>query len=82
MMTTYTIRINDNMTLGRSLLSYLKTLSRTSDYVDIVKPKTYKMLPAVTLTDEEMERIEEAKRSGIRSDIENLQAYLKSQYEG
>ena len=33
------------------------------------------------LTDEELRRIDEARKSGIRSDIENLQAYLKSQYE-
>ena len=32
-------------------------------------------------TDEELRRIDEARHSGIRTDIENLQAYLKSQYE-
>ena len=32
------------------------------------------------LTDEEFIRIEKARKSGIRTDIENLQAYLKSQY--
>ena len=32
-------------------------------------------------TDEELRRIDEARKSGIRTDIENLQAYLKSQYE-
>jgi hypothetical protein len=32
-------------------------------------------------TDEELRRIDEARNSGIRTDIENLQAYLKSQYE-
>jgi len=78
-MTTYTVRINDNITLGKGLLNYLKTLSRTSDYVDIIKPKTYKMLPAETLTDEEMKRIEEAKKSGIRTDIDELLKYIDSQ---
>jgi len=78
-MTAYTVHINDNITLGRGLLDYLKTLSKTSDYVRIVKPKTYKMLPAETLTDEEIIAIEEAKQSGIRTDIDNLKAYLKSQ---
>ena len=34
----------------------------------------------ITLTEEEMERVKKAEQSGIRSDIENLQAYLKSQY--
>ena len=33
-------------------------------------------------TPEEIIAIEEARKSGIRSDIENLQAYLRSQYEG
>ena len=78
-MTTYTVRINDSIMLGKGLLNYLKTLSRTSDYVKIVKPKTYKMLPAETLTDEEIKRIEEAKKSGIRTNIDTLKAYLKSQ---
>ena len=32
-------------------------------------------------TDEELRRIDEARKSGIHTDIENLQAYLKSQYE-
>jgi hypothetical protein len=32
-------------------------------------------------TDEELMRIDEARRSGIRTDIDELQAYLKSQYE-
>ena len=43
------------------------------------KPKTYKMLPAETLTDEEIQRIEEAKRSGIRTDIDELLKYIDSQ---
>ena len=34
----------------------------------------------VTLTEAELERVKKAEQSGIRSDIENLQAYLKSQY--
>jgi hypothetical protein len=35
----------------------------------------------VTLTEAEMKRVKKAEQSGIRSDIERLQAYLKSQYE-
>ena len=34
----------------------------------------------VTLTEAELRRVKKAEQSGIRSDIENLQAYLKSQY--
>ena len=33
------------------------------------------------LTDNEIRRIEKSKKSGICTDIDNLQAYLKSQYE-
>ena len=78
-MTTYTVHINDSIMLGKGLLDYLKMLSKTSDYVKIVKPKTYKMLPPETLTDEELIAIKEAKESGIRTDIDSLKAYLKSQ---
>jgi hypothetical protein len=47
---------------------------------EISEPEKYPFLPPVTLTDEEMERIERSMASGVRTDIENLQAYLKSQY--
>ena len=77
-MTTYTVQINDSIMLGRGLLDYLKTLSKTSDYVRIVKPKTYKMLPAETLTDEEMKRIEESMQSGILYDVDKLKEKLRS----
>jgi len=75
-----TIRINESMTLGKSLLDYLKSL-RGFDYIEFVKPKpkTYKFLPAETLTDEEIERIKKAEQSGICTDIGELKAYLKSQ---
>ena len=82
-MVTYTIRINDSVTLGKGFLGYLKTLCETN-YVEIVKPRTrkprtYKMLPPITLTDEEMQRIEDAEKSGIHTDIESLKSYLESQ---
>jgi hypothetical protein len=32
------------------------------------------------LTDEELRRIDESRKSGICTDIDRLQAYLKSQY--
>ena len=62
--------------LGKSLLDYLKSLSKTSDFVEIVKPKTYKMLPAETLTDEEMKRIEESRNSGVAS-LDELKKFLR-----
>ena len=34
----------------------------------------------ITLTEAEMKRVKKAEQSGIRSDIETLQAYLKSRY--
>ena len=35
-MTSYVVTVNENMMLGKSLMDYLKSLSKTSDYVDIV----------------------------------------------
>lgn len=76
-MQTCTLRINDSMMLGRSLLDYLKSLSNV-DYVEFVKPKpkTYKFLPAETLTDEEILRIEKSKQSGVAS-LDDLKKFLR-----
>jgi hypothetical protein len=38
-MSNYVISINERMTAGRVLLDYLKSLSKTSNYVDIIEPK-------------------------------------------
>jgi len=46
-----------------------------SDY----KTEKYSFLPPITLTDEEMESIEQSRQSGICTDISELKSYIKSQ---
>jgi hypothetical protein len=38
-MSNYVVSINERMTAGRVFLDYLKSLSKTSNYVDIVVPE-------------------------------------------
>ena len=38
-MTSYVLKINERLMPGKTLLNYLKSLSKTSDYVDIVPEK-------------------------------------------
>jgi hypothetical protein len=45
------------------------------------KTRGVKIDDEALLTDDEIIAIEEARRSGIRTDIESLQTYLRSQYE-
>ena len=39
-MTSYILRVNEGMILGKTLMSYLENLSKMSDYVDIVPQTT------------------------------------------
>ena len=41
-MSNYVISINERMSAGKVLLNYLKSLSMTSNYVDIVVPEKKK----------------------------------------
>ena len=41
-MSSYTLRIDEQIMLGRSLLDYLRTLSKTSCYVEILPQKEEK----------------------------------------
>ena len=41
-MSNYVVSINERMTLGKAFLDYLKILSKTSDYVDIILPENEK----------------------------------------
>jgi hypothetical protein len=38
-MSNYIVSINERMASGRVFLDFLKSLSKTSDYVDIILPK-------------------------------------------
>ena len=81
-MTSYVLTVNEQMQVGRNLLNYLKSLSKTSDYVNFVPQKEYRLMEPVTLTKEEMELVEKSLKSGIcTTDISELQNHLKSVYE-
>ena len=43
-MSSYVITVNERMRLGKTFLSYLKTLSMTSDYVNIIAHRDSKMV--------------------------------------
>jgi len=38
-MSNYVLRVNENMILGKSLMDFLKSLSKTSDYVEVMPQK-------------------------------------------
>ena len=80
-MKTCTLKIDDSTNLGKNFLDFLKSLSHAHDFVELIEPKseTYEFLPAETLTDEEIHRIEKSKQSGICTDVEALKASLNSQ---
>ena len=42
-MTSYVLTVDEKIMPGKSLLNYLKSLSKTSDYVDVVPQKEYQM---------------------------------------
>jgi len=73
-MTSYVVRVNEGIMLGRSLMNYLKTLSKTSDYLYVMKPKEDESY----FTKEDFERVEDSKKSGICDDITELENLLKS----
>jgi len=75
-MSTITIKPTDYAQQA-AILAYMK---RKKVDFEVSEPEKYPFLPPVTLSNEEMERVEKSIASGVRTDIENLQAYLKSQY--
>jgi len=42
-MTSYVLRVNERNVIAKSLLGYLRTLSKTNDYVCIMPQKEYLM---------------------------------------
>ena len=73
-MSSYVIEINEQKSSGKSLIAFLKTL----DSVIRVVPQSAdkQMKKAVTLTDEEMERIEKSRKSGVAS-LDELKKFLR-----
>ena len=78
-MTSYVLRVNENNVVAKSLLDYLKTLSKANDYVYITPQKEDNFMEAITLSEEEMQRLEKSRNSGICKDISKLKAYINSQ---
>jgi len=77
-MSSYVIRVNERMTLGKALLDYLKSLSKTSDFVDIVAQEDSDLTDERYFTKADFKRIENSKKSGICDDITKLEDLLKS----
>ncbi|MCL2131090.1 MAG: hypothetical protein FWH36_01340 [Lentimicrobiaceae bacterium] len=78
-MTSYVLRVNERNVIAKSLLGYLRTLSKTNDYVCIMPQKEDNFMEAVTLSEEEIERLEKSRNSGICKDISKLKEYINSQ---
>ena len=68
---TDTVQVND-------ILAYARKENLNVEISDS-KTEKYSLLPPVTLTDKEMERIEKSRQSGICTDISELKDYIKSQ---
>jgi len=76
-MTYITFQVTDTAQID-NILAYAQRENfqvEVSDY----KTEKYSFLPPVTLTDEEMESIEQSRQSGICTDISELKNYIKSQ---
>jgi len=67
-MCTVLVTYDENNKIAQSLMYVLS------------KTKGVEIDDDAILTDEELRRIDEARKSGICTDIDRLQAYLKSQY--
>ena len=77
-MSSYVITVNERVTLGKVLLDYLKSLSKTSDFLDIIAQKDSDLTDERFFTKEDFKRIENSKKSGICDDIAQLEDLLKS----
>ena len=77
-MTSYVIRVNERMRLGKSFLDYLKYVCQTSNCVDIIAKEDSKLIDERYFTIADFERVEKSKKSGICDDITKLENLLKS----
>jgi hypothetical protein len=82
-MSSYVITVNERVGLGKSLMNYLKSLSKTSDYVNVTAQRDSRLINE-KLDDEryfskaDFECIENSKKSGICDDITQLEKLLRS----
>ena len=68
-MSSYVITVNERMGLGKNLIEFLKSLSKTSNYVDIAVQKRN----SIKGIDEAIEDLE----SGRTTTYENFEEYKK-----
>jgi len=78
-MTSYVLTVNEKNVVAKKLLDYLKTLSKTNDYMCIEPQIEYGAAQSVTLSDEEMKLVENSLKSGISKDTVSLRKYIKAQ---
>ena len=68
-MSSYIITVNERITLGKSLVEFLKSLSKTTNYVDIIQQEK-------NLTNGIDEAIDDIK-NGRTTTYENFEEYKK-----
>jgi hypothetical protein len=69
-MTNYVLSINEQLITGKVLLNYLKSLSKTSDYVNIIRQRPSKINGL-------QEAIEDIKMGRVTT-CKNYEEYIKS----
>ena len=72
-MSSYVITVNERMGLGKNLIEFLKSLSKTTNYLDIVPQKE---IPIKGI-DEAIEDIE----NGRTTTYENFEEYKKGMHK-
>jgi hypothetical protein len=75
-MTSYVLSVNEKMGAGKYLIAYLKSLSKESNYLNIMPQRTDKHIEKVILSDEEMKQVEKSLNSGF-STMDELQEILR-----
>jgi len=78
-MSNYVLSVDEGIISGKILIDYLVSLSKTSDYVDILPQNNHQKIVTETLSDEEMDLVEMSLKSGICKDVSPLRKYIKSQ---
>ena len=68
-MSSYVITVNERIGLGKNLIGFLKSLSKTTNYVDITMQKEH----SIKVIDEAIEDIEK----GRTTTYENFEEYKK-----
>ena len=73
-MSSYVIRVNENNFVGKKLIDYLKSLSETSNYIEVMPQKAAKKMNGLD------EAIEDIKKGRITT-YENYEEYEKATHQ-